>query len=386
MSRRTQIRVEALFPNFFREASGVSYTLKSVLEGMRNETLAVGATVIAKERHVTLPQVRGIMPRQAARFVWPRLSDPLHWVFRSARRRLGEGDVAYFWLESPAALSAYFRERKIMVVREMINCALGPKRVELRKAYSQLGWPDGSGITDEMIETERTDLLAVDAVVCPNPFVRQTVMSYGVAPERCIDASYGWGAQRLVQGGSVARRADTFTVAFVGTLDVRKGAPLLLEAWAASGIRGRLLLAGKIAADVGEKYASILARPDVVSLGHVEDIGSVYRAADVFCFPTWEEGGPQVTLEAMAAGVVPVVTPMGTAGAFDTADDMAIIVPPGDVEALGGALRSLAGDADRLRYLKQRIQLRAADYHWDRVGERRRGALLKHRRAWLDAR
>ena len=52
-----------------------------------------------------------------------------------------------------------------------------------------------------------------------------------------------------------------------------KGAPLLLEAWAASGIRGRLLLAGRIAADVGEKYAAILARPDVVSLGHVEDIG-----------------------------------------------------------------------------------------------------------------
>ena len=112
----------------------------------------------------------------------------------------------------------------------------------------------------------------------------------------------------------------------------------------------------------------------------------MYRAADVFCFPTWEEGGPQVTLEAMAAGAVPVVTPMGTAGAFDTADDMAIIVPPGDVDALGGALRSLAEDPDRLRYLKQRIQLRAADYHWDRVGERRREALLKHRRAWLDAR
>jgi glycosyltransferase involved in cell wall biosynthesis len=294
------------------------------------------------------------------------------------------GDVAYFWLGSPADLCQRFRSRGIMVAREMINCTLELRRNELRKAYSAMNLPDGSGISDSDITRERDDILATDVVFCPNAFVKESVVAYGFPAERCIETSYGWSKSKLTGTHSILDNDRVFTAAFVGTVDVRKGAPLLLEAWARSNVSGRLLLAGKISPEVQTRYAELLKRPDVVCLGHVKDVGSVYRSADVFCFPTWEEGGPQVTLEAMAAGNVPIVTLMGTAGAFSETEDIGIIVPPGDVQALSDALKLMAQDSTRREQLSKAAQVRSKSFSWDLVGQRRRTALVEQRSAWLD--
>lgn len=377
-------RLEALFPNFHDE-TWVSYTLKSVLEGIRSDTVDVGATVLAKASHVTAPYVHPLLSRHLCGLVFPRIAEPVRCIFRSARRRLKGGDVAYFWLSSPAEMCRDLNRRGVMVVREMINCSLMLRRTELRKAYAALGEPDGSGISDDMIAQERQELLAADAVFCPNPFVKQSIIDYGVPAVNCIDTSYGWAGDRLHTEERVVPDDGIFTVAFVGTIDVRKGAPVLLEAWARAKIRGRLLLAGRMRLQ-GRRYQELLNRQDIVQLGHVGDVGSVYRSADVFCFPSWEEGGPQVTLEAMSMGAVPLVTPMGTSGVFSQQDDVGIVVPPGDVNALSDALRTLAADRERLRYLQGRARERAADYTWERVGRRRRERLLVHRERWLQTR
>lgn len=372
-------RIQVLFPNFYSDG-GVAYTVQSVVDVLATRQIEVGVTAAAT--NVSTPYVHGVVNRFLyARF--PRLWNPETTVFRSARRQLRAGDLAYFWLEGPAEHCEYFRARGVMVVREMINCTKLLRRSELRLAYAALGVPDASGLTDEIIERERRDLLAADYVVCPNPFVKQSVMDYGYPADRCIDASYGWSSRRLGSHTRLLPDKEMFTVAFVGSIDVRKGAPVLLEAWARANIPGRLLLAGELTPIVQQKCAALLDRPDVVNCGFVRDVGSVYRSADVFCLPTWEEGGPQVTFEAMSAGAVPLVTPMGTGGAFTADEGIGIVVPPGDVAALSEALRALAADPARLARLKRRAVERAADYTWERVGERRRAQLIRCREAWL---
>jgi glycosyltransferase involved in cell wall biosynthesis len=376
---RDSFRIQALFPNFYSDG-GVAYTAQSVLDGVATAEIAVGVTAAAT--NLSNPRVHGVVNKYLyGRF--PRFWNPEATVFRAARRRLRAGDIAYFWLEGPAEHCNDFKARGVMVVREMINCTKLRHRRELRLAYAALGEPDGTGLTDELIERERRDVLAADFVVCPNPFVKQSVMEYGLPAERCIEASYGWSPQRLGSDTRLLPDRNGFTVAFVGSIDVRKGAPVLLEAWARANIPGRLLLAGELKPMVQQKCAALLDRPDVVQCGFVRDVGSVYRSADVFCLPTWEEGGPQVTFEAMGAGVVPVVTPMGTGGAFTADEDVGVLVPPGDVEALTGALRALAGDPSRLARLKRHSLDRAADYTWERVGERRRAQLIRCREEWL---
>ena len=177
----------------------------------------------------------------------------------------------------------------------------------------------------------------------------------------------------------------TFTVCFVGTVDVRKGAPVLLDAWGRAGIKGRLLIAGEISPEVGQRYAHVLARPDVIPLGYVDDVAAVYRSSDAFCLPSWEEGAPLVLFQAMAAGAVPIVTSMASGGTFSASEEIGIEVPPGDVEALSRAIASLATDANRRREMKQRARRRALDFTWGLVGVRRRRALAQARRDWFPA-
>lgn len=375
--------IEALFPNFHSE-KWVSYTLKSVLESMSNEDIRVGASVMTKASYVTSGYVHSVMHPKLYGMLSSRITKPMQMVFRKAKKHLQQGDVAYFWLSSPSEMCEYFRENGVMVVREMINCSMLLRKQELDKAYEALDLPIPCDISDDDIERERKEIMACDAVFCPNAFVKQSLIDYGYSPERCIETSYGWGIDRLVGSDRVIADDGLFTVAFVGTADVRKGAAVLLKAWAKSRIKGRLLLAGQISKEVQEKCADYLYRDDVVCLGHVSNIGTVYRSAQVFCFPSWEEGGPLVTIEAMACGAVPLVTPMGSGSFFTQSDEVGMIVPPGRSDLLAEALVSLASDKERLRYMSRNAMERAKRYEWKAVGAQRRDALITHRSRWTD--
>lgn len=68
------------------------------------------------------------------------------------------------------------------------------------------------------------------------------------------------------------------------------------------------------------------------------------RDVDVFVHPSFTEGTPNVVIEAMAHGLPVVATAVGGLPDFVT-EDCGILVPAGDAEALGEALKRVAGDA-----------------------------------------
>jgi glycosyltransferase involved in cell wall biosynthesis len=68
------------------------------------------------------------------------------------------------------------------------------------------------------------------------------------------------------------------------------------------------------------------------------------REIDVFVHPSFTEGTPNVVIEAMAHGLPIVATSVGGVPDFVT-EEIGVLVPPGDKEALGEALKRLAGDA-----------------------------------------
>ena len=373
------------FPNFYDE-QWVAYTFQSLLESMRGEGCSISATVMAKGGAVDSSYVHSVFSPLVFRFAEPLVTNPTAWMARWLLKGMSAGDVAYLWLSSPPEFCKRIHAKGVMIAREMINCSLELRRGELRRAYRALGLPDHSGITDGDIEYERREILSSDAVFCPNPFVKQSMIDYGFPEENCIETSYGWAPLRLSGDALALPPADGFSLVFVGTVDVRKGIPWLLEAWARAGVKGRLILAGCLDPFIEERYAHILNREDVVVLGYVGDVGSVYRSADAFVMPTWEEGGPLVTLEAMALGLPVIVTPMGTSGVFSAEDDVGIVFPPGDADALVEAIRLLAADVELRKQMGIRAKERVQEYTWDKVGERRRDALIQRRDRWLSNR
>lgn len=371
--------IHTFFPNFYDE-TWVSYTVKSILEGMQVQSVKLPLYVESKAKRVTYKNIRSLLPRFLLTYTTKWVSSgsiintcrTLVHYFKPKMRR---GDVAYFWLSNPVDISNELREEGVTVVREMINCTLAKKRDELSKAFAQIGEPCSDVITDEDIEEEKAQLHAADLIFCPNNFVLESVMAYGIPADKCFKTSYGWDPERFCHPKPL-ERTDGLNVLFAGTVDVRKGAPCLLEAWNRAGIKGKLLIAGTVNEMLRAKYQHILSRPDVELLGHVSEIETVYPMADVFCFLSWEEGGPLVTIEAASNGLACLVTEMGSGG-FVSHMNGGLIVGPGDIDATIQALKTLSENPSLVKSLGQQAKIQAADFTWRKVGQSRLQAIIE---------
>jgi glycosyltransferase involved in cell wall biosynthesis len=103
---------------------------------------------------------------------------------------------------------------------------------------------------------------------------------------------------------------------------------------------------------------------------HVDQLGPValaervayFQRADIFILPTYAEGLPIAVLEAMAAGLPIITTPVG--GIPELIEDGVdgLLIQPGDVQALAARIALLLGDAELRRQLGQRAQRRASDF------------------------
>ena len=182
-----------------------------------------------------------------------------------------------------------------------------------------------------------------------------------------------------------ARRAgwptDVPYVAFVGTLEPRKGLDVLLGAFAELAREDReveLWIAGQ--PGWGDGFEALVARHPAAArirrLGFVEDdlVPVLLRRARVVAYPSRGEGFGLPVLEAMACGAV-VVTSADTVMA-EVGGDAVTLVPVGDVGALAGAL----ADARALGALERATAGRAARrraelFTWD-------SSMAQHRRAY----
>jgi glycosyltransferase involved in cell wall biosynthesis len=86
-------------------------------------------------------------------------------------------------------------------------------------------------------------------------------------------------------------------------------------------------------------------------LGFRDDVPELLRAVDAFALPSLDEGMPMILLEAAAAGLPIVTTPVGDIPTLLADGRNGLLVPPGDVAALRAALlrlRDEPGLAERL--------------------------------------
>jgi glycosyltransferase involved in cell wall biosynthesis len=102
-----------------------------------------------------------------------------------------------------------------------------------------------------------------------------------------------------------------------------------------------------------------------------------YREADVFALPTHREGFPNTLLEAMAAGLPCVATPVGAIPEM-LEGEHGLLVPVGDVRALREALGRLVRDPGLRARLGQAVRERVGErYSLDAVMRRYRALYLE---------
>lgn len=114
--------------------------------------------------------------------------------------------------------------------------------------------------------------------------------------------------------------------------------------------------------------------PNIEHIAYTKDIGEVYRRADLFVFPSLEEGGPMVTYEAMAHGIPPLVTAMGAGAVMRDGID-GIVLPDFDVDAWAAKMTEMAENREKRAEMGRNARQRAAEFTWKEVAARRAGLL-----------
>ena len=219
-----------------------------------------------------------------------------------------------------------------------------------------------------------------DRVITISQAVKNDIQKYfGANPDR-IEVVYPGYDDSLftAEGDPASDRAvldrhgiDYPYILFMGTLERKKNVPRLIEAYEKvrqeSSIPYRLVLAGKRDWNDKEIFEKITRSPvgaDIIYTGYVprSDLPALLRGAELFVFPSLNEGFGIPPLEAMACGV-PVIT-SNVSALPEVAGGAGLMVDPYSVDDIARAIvKALSEPAFRLE-MKERGLERARSFSW----------------------
>jgi glycosyltransferase involved in cell wall biosynthesis len=217
------------------------------------------------------------------------------------------------------------------------------------------------GLPDLVVVLARVELEAYDAFV-PGQHV--------VALPNGIDC------RPYARVPTVRSRADQpLRVVYIGRLAREKGLYEALQGVRLAvhlGVDARLVLAGDGAeADLLRRHA------EAIGIGaRTKFVGPVFgnakvlllASADVAILPSYAEGLPYALLEAMAAGIPVLATPVGAIPDVVTHGIHGFLVEPRDPAAIGAALAQLSADRERLSWMSRACRKRVlAAYSIERL-------------------
>lgn len=172
-----------------------------------------------------------------------------------------------------------------------------------------------------------------------------------------------------------SRRNQPLNLVYVGRLAREKGLYEALQGVRIAqhlGVDARIVLAGE-----GAEAAGLREHAESLGLGSsARFVGPVFgedkvrtlAGADVAILPSWSEGLPYALLEAMAAGIPVLATPVGAIPDVMTDGLHGLLVPRRDAAAIGTAIAKLAFDRERLAWMSRACRKRVlAAYSIERL-------------------
>ncbi len=176
----------------------------------------------------------------------------------------------------------------------------------------------------------------------------------------------------------VGEGADGLRAFFLANHTPNKGVDVLLDAFTTLDRPFTLVVGGDQREVIDyDDYASRCGPGQrIVYPGRLSDdeVGALFRWADLFVFPTRADTLPLVVLEAMAHGTPVVASAVGGIP-FELEGGCGLLVPPGDVEALRSAITELDDDRERLAEMAVAARDRVLEHFtWPSAGAAARRA------------
>ncbi|MDO8561314.1 MAG: glycosyltransferase family 1 protein [bacterium] len=223
----------------------------------------------------------------------------------------------------------------------------------------------------------------IDAIIAVSEFGRREIIEWYRADPGRVHVTYPGGSERF----KVMEREDAVKVARenfgidrrfildVSRLEPHKNVETLIKAYRIArdkGISHKLVIVGKNAGDYQRLHDLAFSGGygnDIIFIAHADGNGlnALYAAADIFVFPSLNEGFGLPLVEAMSVGT-PVIASNVTA-LPEVVGDAGIIVNPLDTERLADEIHRLLSDPALRERLSKRGLERAAMFKWSETAK-----------------
>lgn len=285
-------------------------------------------------------------------------------------------EIVYLWPGASLSLYKKLKSLGCLIVTERINTLRSNSKEILDREYKSLQLPAYHGISENSVVEEIESLVFSDYIFSPSPAVKNSLISIGINENKILDTSYGLKEDEIIRHVAGDPSREKIAI-FVGTICVRKGIHLLLDAWQKAEVKAKLKIVGKIDPPVEDLVKGYLARnTNIEHIDYVNDLKPIYKNADLFILPSLEEGSPLVTYLALGASLPVIVSPMGAGGVIEDGIEGHIIDPHNQEEFIKSIRNLIADDALRYR-MAEASGKKAIEYTWDRVSKKRIEMLIQ---------
>jgi alpha-maltose-1-phosphate synthase len=226
-------------------------------------------------------------------------------------------------------------------------------------------WLPSTGLPSQRFvrpEQKQLEMELADLVLAPSSFVEGTIRAFHPT-KQVARAGYGVDSDFWTPADKVASDGPLRFI-YAGQLSLRKGIPVLIEAWRGAALAGaELELIGPwlLAPDKRRSLpANVVHRPPLSAQGLRER----YRAADVFVFPSYFEGFPLVLTEALACGL-PTVASAATIGPDILDEACGRLFEPGNIDELVHILRWFQINREKIPVMSRAARKQAEQLTWE---------------------
>lgn len=244
-------------------------------------------------------------------------------------------------------------------------------RVPVRlHTFTGLVFPTATGLKQKiLIATDRLTCACATHIVPEGVGVKNDLTAYRITKKpltvlghgnlRGIDLKWFNPELPIVQTESTKiRKTRVFTFIFIGRLVRDKGINELVKAFAQLNVQypcTRLLLVGSYEEKLDPLYPETLAQiknnKSIEAVGRQGDVRPWLAASDVFVFPSYREGFPNVVIEAGAMGLPSIVTDINGSREIIIDGRNGLIIPPRSIDSLYRTMEMFVTDPELARRL-----------------------------------
>ena len=280
-------------------------------------------------------------------------------------RKLTKSDIFHGWNHHCLFSLRRAKELGAVTVVERASSHILTQNELLQEEYKRWGVKKRP-IHPWVIKKCLAEFEEADYITVPSKFVYDSMVGRGISEKKLVLIPFGVTLEKFVNR-TISH--DKFTALFVGEVGLRKGVPYLLQAWAELNLKkAELWLVGAVASDIKEVVKKYQDREEIKFLGFREDVPELMAKADIFVFPSIEEGSALVTYEALAAGL-PVVTTVNSGSVVRDGRE-GFVLPIREVGALKEKIKLLYNDGGLRKEMGERAKTRVQDFTWYQYGEK----------------